>query len=474
MSGLALAAGLSLPALAAWGLLGRLLGPPPPTPLGRLGRAGAAAILGQGLAALLAFAWLLLGGALDARAARLDALLWCAAAAWLLRRPRPQPAPGGGVGDGPSAGGGAPLARGEALSAALLLLGLAAAAAALWWIFEAAPHGGWDAWAIWNQRARFLSRAGPEWRAAFAPGAAPGQPGYPPALPLLVARLFAFAGEAVAAPQALAALFTLATPAALAGAVAARAGAAAGGAAGLLLLGAVRWVDLGGLQYADVPVAAFLLLGAACAGPAGRGPAPRGAGLAAGLALGLAGLVKNEGLAGAAWLVVAWGALAVRRRGPAAAARELGALALGAAAPAAAWLAFRLLLVPEVAPAWVSGPGEALARLGDPARWGALLGALPASLPGTALLLPATLLAALLLGVSPRRLADWPALPGALAMTAGALAVVVLTPFDAGWMATKALWRLLLHAWPLLLLGLLGAAPAPPAGEAAAPGAEGV
>src|SRR5207237_5909321 len=32
----------------------------------------------------------------------------------------------------------------------------------------AAPHGAWDAWAIWNLRARFLFLGGVHWRDAFS------------------------------------------------------------------------------------------------------------------------------------------------------------------------------------------------------------------------------------------------------------------------------------------------------------------
>ena len=61
------------------------------------------------------------------------------------------------------------------------------------------PHGQWDAWAIWNQKARFLFRAGEGWTASLAiPWSAPG---HPLLVSLSVARLWAYAGaERTAAP----------------------------------------------------------------------------------------------------------------------------------------------------------------------------------------------------------------------------------------------------------------------------------
>lgn len=48
-------------------------------------------------------------------------------------------------------------------------LGVALASAVIMFIVctLTKPHGEWDAWAIWNMRARFLFRAGEFWRDAF-------------------------------------------------------------------------------------------------------------------------------------------------------------------------------------------------------------------------------------------------------------------------------------------------------------------
>jgi hypothetical protein len=355
----------------------------------------------------------------------------------------------------------------------LLGLAMAAAAVALIFSFDALPHGGWDAWAIWNHHARVLFRAGAGWRAAYLPSAALGQPDYPLALPLMVARLLAYAGEGVAAAQAVAATFTLAAPLLLAAAVARRAGAVAGAVAALLLLATPDWLEVGAMQYADVPVGTLLLLGAVAAGDVLARPASLGAALAGGLALGLAGFTKNEGLTGAAAVFLAWGALAWRRRGAREALRELAAVAAGAALPALAWAAFRLSLAPELLPAFTSGPAagaSAIARALKPGRWAFILRSIPAGAPGAGLWLPlvAPALAALL-GLRPGRLAATPAAAAAAGFLAVVLLMFAVTPHPLAWHLSTALARLLLQPWPIVLLALFGAArpsggaPPPPA-----------
>src|SRR5690606_13811250 len=85
---------------------------------------------------------------------------------------------------------------------AVAVLSIAAAGAS----YQAAPHGDWDAWAIWNQKARFLFRAGTDWTDALTIGWA--QPGHPLLVPASVARLWAYTGhEPTLAPALLGMLF---------------------------------------------------------------------------------------------------------------------------------------------------------------------------------------------------------------------------------------------------------------------------
>ncbi|HTN53958.1 MAG TPA: hypothetical protein VML50_16245 [Anaeromyxobacter sp.] len=450
MTALALGAALALPAAFAYLLLGRLLGPPSRDLLAVGARLAEAILLGLGLSALLAFAWLLAGGRLGGPYAAVDAGAFVIAAAGLARAAR-------GVRPAPSS---PPDALGRAAQVALAL-GLVVATAAVVGGIARLPHGEWDAWAIWNLRARFLLRAGSAWRDAFVPDLAWSRPEYPLLLPLAVARLFAYAGETTAAPQLVAALFTLLAPVALAGAVARRSGPLAGGGAALLLLATPSWIWFGTCQYADVPVASYLLIGFALAGASLEAPEERGRAAMGGLALGLAGFTKNEGLAGAACAFVVWGLLAWRARGARAALRELSAVGAGAALPALAWATFHLAVSPGIAPALTQSQSAAslAAKVLDPERWTTILGHAAGVFPGVELWLPAAALALpVLLGLRPRALASVAMLAPALIFLQ-TIAVFLVTPLPLAWHLSSAMNRVLLHPWPALLLALFGAVP---------------
>jgi predicted membrane channel-forming protein YqfA (hemolysin III family) len=55
-------------------------------------------------------------------------------------------------------------------------------------------HGNWDAWAIWNLRARYLFRSGLNWQSAYALQNSWSHPDYPLFLPLTVVRMWRYMG----------------------------------------------------------------------------------------------------------------------------------------------------------------------------------------------------------------------------------------------------------------------------------------
>jgi len=81
----------------------------------------------------------------------------------------------------------------------------------------ASPDGEWDAFSIWNVRARFLAGGPATWRYAVASESSAkllgaSHPGYPLMLSASVARLWMLAGDtSSSAPSALSLLFTLAS-----------------------------------------------------------------------------------------------------------------------------------------------------------------------------------------------------------------------------------------------------------------------
>jgi hypothetical protein len=338
--------------------------------------------------------------------------------------------------------------------AAIVLFVVAATLAAAVFVHRSwlAPDGGWDAWMIWNLRARWLLRA-PSLAEAFPVVLPVTHPDYPILLPSLVALGWRVLGESASVPIVLAAAFASLYVSLLVVAVTGRRGRSWGLLAGAILLSTPVFVWSAPAQYADIPLGTFVLLGAIALLRAeeGEGSARTRAQLAAGLALSLAALTKNEGLVylgsfALAVLLVGGGSFARR-------ARDALWLLLGAAPGLAVLVAFRRRLAP---PGEFSSLGAMWQRALDPSRWLLASEHLLRRLvyfQGWTLLLPAAVVAGLLVlrGPAPssslRRIGA--ALGGALLFLATAY---VVTPHDIVWHIDNSFDRLLLQAWGTLLL----------------------
>jgi len=334
---------------------------------------------------------------------------------------------------------------------------------------RAEPHGEWDAWAIWNLKARFLLHGGEHWRNLFSPLLP--HPDYPLLLPWTVARLWLAEGGTPLAPALVALGFAAATVALLVSAVGAVAGRRAGLLAGLLLVATLGFVRQAAAQYADVPLAFFVLAAVACltlAGTARRGAAAWLAG--AGALAGAAALTKNEGLLFAVAAVA--GALALRPgAGAEPATPRRIALLLAGAAPFLAVLAWG-----KLSGAWANdlfqdaGAAPLLARALDTSRHWRVAAGLGAAVLGmaTPLLAP---LAVATLAAGRRRVGPRPPLAaGVLALAlvaAGYAAVLLATPHDPAWHVATAADRLVMQLWPAALFLLFAGVPPPVAPEAA-------
>jgi hypothetical protein len=158
------------------------------------------------------------------------------------------------------------------------------------------PHGGWDAWAIWNLRARFLFRGGEYWRDAFSPLLSEIHPDYPLLLPGLVARGWTYIGrDAVSFPAVVAVFYTLSTIGMLTSSLALLRGSFQGILAGVALACTPIFLRHGASQYADVPFGYYMLATFALLHLA-RISKSRRAMLLAGFTAGLACWTKNEGV----------------------------------------------------------------------------------------------------------------------------------------------------------------------------------
>ena len=317
----------------------------------------------------------------------------------------------------------------------------------------AAPHGEWDAWAIWNLRARFLFRDVNAWTNAF--DIVWSQPDYPLLLPASVARVWAYAGyETTIGPFVIAVALASATVVLVMAALDLR--HQRSWMAGAILLGGSAFIAQVPAQCADVPLAAFML--ATLAVVCGHGtllterPHPHAAAWVAGAMSALTAWTKNEGLVLELMMMVVVTIVMVRRG----AMRQLAWWAAGGAPViiAIAWLK----LTSGTNSSLVEGQtiGLFLDRLADVDRhvlaatlmgqhlrdWGGTL--TTALIP--ALGIPAVLVA-LVRGTSAMRLA----VSVVALMLSAYYAVYVTTRFDIRWHVETSFVRLLAQVWPLLV-----------------------
>lgn len=330
----------------------------------------------------------------------------------------------------------APLAWLGGIAAAVCV---AAFLAAVYLVAGASPQGDWDAWTIWNVRAKFLAHEG-LWRNAVSPELAESHPEYPLLWPAAVARAWSESGAITqAAPQAGAFFSSLALVMMFAFGVAARAGWQWGAlATATLLMTTPLWRSAPG-QVADIPLAA-LMLAAVVAAAAGQRAGWDAAGLAlSGALASMAAFTKTEGLAFCVLLGVT---LAV-------AARARAAWWLAGAAPVLALAAlFHWLLAPpgaRVAAAGFAQFGRLLTALREMALELWRLGDFPAH--------PLLFVALLWFAFRPK----WPLQPmwaaaAALATAGAGLIALWGFPGDVAAQVRASGDRLLLQVTPVLLL----------------------
>jgi hypothetical protein len=308
------------------------------------------------------------------------------------------------------------------------------------------PDGGWDAWVVWNLRARFLARAS-HLSTAFSPLLSFGtHADYPWLLPGVVAQGVVLAGRERMVSELIAGVFgALAlgiVPLALARLHGARCG----------LLGALAIVSVPAFaifvtnQQSDIPLSVFVssaaaLIALACARP----QPPLRMLILAGFAAGLGAWTKNEGVLYAACLTAG---LLWRSRDL----HATMAFATGALPAVLLLLGFKLTYAPPNDLAYFSTASTLIAHAVDPLRWGEL---------GLRLLRRVMffqafglwLIAALVVfAVSIRRLPST-AVGTALFLAVGALIVVyVAQPLPLDWLVRTSADRLILQLWPAAVL----------------------
>ena len=349
-------------------------------------------------------------------------------------------------------------------------LGVAVASAVIMFIFctLTKPHGEWDAWAIWNMRARFLFRAGEFWRDAFSNQLDWSHPDYPLLIPGIVALCWTLArAESTLAPSAVAFLFTFASVGVLISVLGVLRGKTQAYIGGILLLGGVSLVVNGANQYADVPLSYFFLatLGLLCLQD--RYAEDLRFSVLAGLTAGFAAWTKNEGvlfliavIAARAWAILRYGNRAALKP-------QFLRLAAGFAAPAAAIAFFKFRFAPSN-DLLAKHPRQIVAHLADLGRWITVLeGYIRETFRIGYFLIPIVLVLALYwylvrFKVEQQQRTAVATILAAVGLTlAGEFAIYVALPGDASWQVQTSFERLLLQLWPSVLLAFFIAANTP-------------
>ena len=353
-----------------------------------------------------------------------------------------------------------PAPRGSAPLWLWILFGVAALMAFLTYIMlhGAAPHGEWDAWSIWNLRARFLFRA-QEFVSPFSAAIEWTHPDYPLLVPSVIALLWHAGGaESTLITGVAGLLFVVSTIAVPLFAVRLLRGPGLAVLCALSILSATSLVRIGASLYADVPLAAFIVIAGSFL-VYGLETESAGPVFLAGLAAGFAAWTKNEGLLfcislAAAHLLSVSGMPDFRRR-----LRTLLPLLAGILTVLAIVGYFKLRMAPANDLVNASNRAVLSVRMVDFNRYWVTFWAFAGEFLtfGNVLVPPVIVFSVWLALVRLRSAVAGTALLPLVAVSiqlAGYFVVYVATPNDLDWQLNTSLPRLLLHVWPLAVTGI--------------------
>ncbi len=345
------------------------------------------------------------------------------------------------------------------------------------------PHGKWDAWLIWNMRARFIFRGGESWQDYFHSGLSWTHPDYPLMLPLSIVRSWKYmGGEHLSVPIAVSFLFLCALLGLIVSSLAMLRSESQGYLGGLVLLGSPFVILMGASQLADIPLAFFLLAAVVLLCMHDRLSDRRHSILVlAGVAAGLVAWTKNEGLLiVCVLLLVRFLVVATGTDGWKEAVRQLLWLTAGVLPVLLVIAAFKLHLAPTTDLFADQNVHTIWARLTDPERYTSILRAyihtgltftqgihdirtgFRLNLGIAGILFLAVYL--VLTGIALER-KDTGAILGVsmviLMTLAGYFAVYLITPLNLDWHLLTSLNRLFLQLWPTMIFITFAAARTP-------------
>jgi hypothetical protein len=328
-------------------------------------------------------------------------------------------------------------------------------------IAAALPVGDWDAWAIWNLRAKFLAGPPGAWRHAFSPLLSNTHPDYPPLLSAFVAQAWKAGGNTNAiAPVLASLLFFAALLALLVSAITLLRGAASGLLAGLVILSTTTVLNWAPAQYADIPLAfyylaalALIFIDAAQAPFSGRWPL-----LWSGLCATFAAWTKNEGIVFLVLVALLFAGFTLWRARTPASWPRLGWLLAGAAPGVLLTLWLKFILAPASDPLVKQGV-SGLAKVADLSRYAAVASGFFSNVLalGSGVSHPLILLAILAILLrwqfeEQYRLASLMTAAVVVAVFLSYCVVLLITPYGLEWQVQSSFDRLLLQVWPAALL----------------------
>jgi len=340
---------------------------------------------------------------------------------------------------------------------------VAVSTATLLLTLRALPYGEWDAYAIWNLRARMLARAAGSWQRVFDPMLT--HSGYPLLQPLVIARAWVATGsESTVVPRALALVATLLMP----GWLLFTLRAIRGNVTACLAVVAVIAVPGAALprmfaqaagQHAEPLLGCFLLAAACLVALVTSDHAPVRALLLAGFFAGCAAWTKNEGML---WSLALLAAVLV----PGAMQLEVRS-GLRSAAVFLLGLGIPLALLWYVKRSFVQEPDEFLSRpvpmllryLSQIDRHRLVLSTVGWFVRWTGTWALLLILLGMLAGCGLARRRELRRAAVALAVAvalagAGYYVIYVISPYDLEWHLQSSLDRVFMQLWPTLVLAL--------------------
>lgn len=322
------------------------------------------------------------------------------------------------------------------------------------------PQGQYDAFSIWNLRARFLYRGAQYWK-EFVHATVDSHTDYPLLVPASIARSWEFVGrDTLLIPCVIALLFTFGTIGLVMAAVSHLRGERQGLLAGLVLLGTPFLIFQGASQYADVPLGFFFVATAVLLFLHVESPSKNNFLILAGMAAASAAWTKNEGILFVVLLFFLFPAVGMLTEGPKQWRSEFLALLIGAAPVSAVLLIYKLCLVARNELIARQGIASTIPRLLSVSRYHVVIHWF-LSLPfffgqwNPFIAMPLLLMFYFLLIGGRVRRKELPAMSIStllvILMSVGYFFVYILSPLDLTWHLGSSLDRLLLQIWPLVV-----------------------